>query len=265
MRNEAILLLFLTPLAAQSVGYTDTPKLPDGWRVHDAERPRPRVVDPGPAPAKPQPAPADAIVLFDGNHLAAWQGSKGDAEWTVRDGYAEVNGTGDIRTKESFGDCQLHIEWATPAPAKGSSQGRGNSGVFLLGRYELQVLDSYENVTYADGQAAAMYGQIPPLVNACRRPGEWQTYDIVFHAPRFGDDGALLAPARITVLHNGVLVHDNDEYLGPTAHRTLPKYAPHPTSAPIRLQDHGDPVRYRNIWIRKLEPSDPSQPAKLSK
>ena len=180
------------PLAAQdsqqSPGYTDTPKLPSGWRVHDSARPHPPIVDPGPAPKDPLPVPADATVLFGGDNLDAWQSGKGPAKWKVENGYMEVRGGG-IRTKQAFGDCQLHVEWAAPAEVKGDSQGRGNSGVFFLGRYEIQVLDSYDNVTYADGQAAAMYGQFPPLVNACRKPGEWQTYDIVFRAPRFTDDG----------------------------------------------------------------------------
>lgn len=233
-------------------GYRDTPRLPNGWRVHDADRPRPIAVDPGPAGA-PVPAPADAIVLFDGKDLAAWRGSNGDAKWAVADGAMQVNGTGDIATRAEFGDCQLHVEWATPSPVKGSSQGRGNSGVFLFGRYELQVLDSFDNATYADGQAAALYGQTPPLVNASRGPGQWQSYDIFFRAPRFGADGSLAQPARITVLHNGVLVHLDQAYLGQTSHRALPAYERHGDKGPIRLQDHGDPVRYRNIWARPLQ------------
>ncbi len=243
------------PLAAQdsqqSPGYTDTPKLPSGWRVHDSARPHPPIVDPGPAPKDPLPVPADATVLFGGDNLDAWQSGKGPAKWKVENGYMEVRGGG-IRTKQAFGDCQLHVEWAAPAEVKGDSQGRGNSGVFFLGRYEIQVLDSYDNVTYADGQAAAMYGQFPPLVNACRKPGEWQTYDIVFRAPRFTDDGKLEKPARVTVIHNGIVVHDAREFLGPTAHKNLPKYRPHPTKGPIQLQDHGNPIRFRNIWIREL-------------
>ncbi|MCA8953533.1 MAG: DUF1080 domain-containing protein [Planctomycetes bacterium] len=253
MRIALILLVNAAALTAQhNPGYTDTPKLPSGWRVHDSERPHPPVVDPGPAPAEPLPVPSDAIVLFDGRTLDAWEGNKGAAKWAVQDGYMEVNGTGDIHTKQEFGDCQLHVEWASPAEVKGDSQGRGNSGIFLLGRYEVQVLDSYENVTYADGQAAALYGQHPPLVNACRAPGQWQTYDIVFRAPRFKDDGALESPARVTVLHNGVLVQDAQEYWGPSAHRSLPHYEKHPSTGQLRLQDHGNPVHYRNIWIRPL-------------
>lgn len=241
-------------------GYRDTPRLPDGWRVHDADRPRPASVTPAPAPP-PVPPPADATVLFDGTDLAGWRGRGGAAEWAIADGAMTVNGTGDIETIATFGDCQLHLEWAAPTPAKGSSQGRGNSGVFLCGRYEVQILDSYDNATYADGQAAALYGQQPPLVNACRPPGEWQSYDIVFRAPRFAPDGTLLAPARITVVHNGVLVQLDEPLLGQTAHRALARYEPHPPAGPIRLQDHGDPVRFRNVWVRPLQLERPAAPA----
>ncbi len=241
-------------------GYRDTPKLPDGWRVHDADRPHPPVVAPAPA-ADPVPPPADAIVLFDGSNLAAWRGRDGDARWDVADGAMRVNGTGDIETAAAFGDCQLHVEWASPSPAKGESQGRGNSGVFLLGRYEVQVLDSFGNATYADGQAGALYGQKPPLVNACRAPGEWQTYDIFFRAPRFDEQGTLTAPARATVVHNGIVVHLDEALLGPTSHRALAKYQPHAPTGPIRLQDHGDPVRFRNIWVRPLQLERQAAPA----
>jgi len=249
-------LCSLPPQSPQGPGYTDTPKLPDGFHVHDPARPHPRVVDPGKA-LDPTPRPADAIPLFDGTNLDAFLGRDGRAGWTVRDGAMEVNGTGDLETREEFGDCQLHVEWATPSPAKGESQGRGNSGIFFLGRYEVQILDSFENVTYADGQAAALYGQTPPLVNACRRPGEWQSYDIVFVAPRFAADGALLAPARTTVFHNGVLVHHDQPFGGATAHRALPRYERHEPRGRIRLQDHGDPVRFRNLWIRRLDAPAP--------
>lgn len=235
--------------SASGVGYDDTPRLPGSqWRVHDRERPSPVVVELGNGSA----APSDAVVLFDGTDLASWTGSgDGGAQWDIVDGAMVVNGTGGIQTRESFGDCQLHIEWATPAEVVGSSQGRGNSGVFLMGRYELQVLDSWDNVTYADGQAAALYGQTPPLVNVCRKPGEWQSYDVIFRAPQFeGDD--LKSPAVITVFHNGIVVHHAKEYLGPTSHRSLPSYRPHEERSPLSLQDHGNPVRYRNIWIRSL-------------
>ncbi len=229
-------------------GYTDTPVIPGTkWRVHDAHRPRPAVVQPGSA-GKP---PSDAIVLFDGTDLSGWTGRGDKAGWKVENGYMEVNGTGDIRTREEFGDCQLHIEWATPAKVKGHSQGRGNSGVFVLGRYEIQVLDSYDNKSYADGQAAAIYAQYPPIVNASRGPGEWQSYDIIFEGPRF-KDGKLVRPAYATVFHNGVLVHNHRELIGGATHRRVATYSPHGPKGPLKLQDHGNPVRFRNIWLRPL-------------
>jgi hypothetical protein len=223
------------------------------WAIHDESRPMPPVVDPGPAPA-PAPVPSDAIVLFDGRDLSGWTTSKGTpATWTVHDGYMEVvKGAGSIKTTRAFGDCQLHVEWATPAAAVGSGQDRGKSGVFLMDLYEVQVLDSYNSRTYADGMAAAIYGQYPPLVNASRRPGEWQTYDIVFRAPRFDGNGALVSPAVMTVLHNGVLVQDRAELTGPTAHKARPPYKAHADRLPISLQDHSHPVRFRNIWVREL-------------
>lgn len=226
------------------------------WKIHDMNRPVPQVITPGTssmqdAPGKP---PSDAIVLFDGKDLSQWLDEHdGPAKWKVENGYAEVVAkTGYIHTKKPIGDCQLHVEFREPTPPKGESQGRGNSGVFLMGLYEIQVLDSYENKTYADGQAAAVYGQYPPLVNASRPPGEWQSYDIVFHAPRFDSSGKLARPARVTVFHNGVLVQDNVEIRGRTAVGDVPTYVPGPDKAPLALQDHGDPVRYRNIWIREL-------------
>ncbi|MGH7754209.1 MAG: 3-keto-disaccharide hydrolase [Gemmatimonadales bacterium] len=227
------------------------------WPVHSMDRPRPPVVDPGPE-RPPVPPPPDAIVLFDGRNLDHWQhGESQPARWAVRDGYVEVvQSTGSLVTRQAFGDVQLHIEWAAPVGSTGSGQGRGNSGVFLMTRYEVQVLDSYRNDTYADGQAAALYGQTPPLVNACRPPGKWQTYDIVFRRPRFGPDGTVVRPARITVLHNGLLVHDAVEFTGRTTHARAAQYEPHAGRMPISLQDHGDPVRYRNIWVRAL-PEDP--------
>lgn len=228
-------------------GYTDTPYLPGSpWRVHDPERPAPRVV-------VPRPVPSDAIVLFDGSSLEEWQGRDGAAAWRLVDGAMEVvPGTGNIRTRRSFGDGQWHLEFATPAEVRGESQGRGNSGVFLMGLYEIQVLDSYENPTYADGSAGAIYGQKPPLVNASLPPGEWQTYDIVWEGPRFVGS-TLVRPARITVFHNGVVIHHAYELIGPTRHRAIAAYEPHPPEGPLELQDHGDLVRYRNIWFRPLE------------
>lgn len=226
------------------------------WKIHDPNRPVPPVIDPGTSSTKDAPGrpPSDAVVLFDGKDLSQWAHKDGSAaKWKVENGYAEVvPKSGYIYTREAFGDCQLHVEFAEPTPPKGESQERGNSGVFLQGLYEIQVLDSYQNKTYADGQAAAVYGQYPPLVNASRPPGEWQSYDIIFHGPRFDAAGKLTRPARVTVLHNGVLVQDNVELTGPTAHGARPPYKPTPEKLPLALQDHGDPVRYRNIWIREL-------------
>jgi len=221
---------------------------------HARDCPAPPVVRVGSAGVA-SPPPSDAVVLFDGRDLTKWLASDGNAaKWTVRDGYVEVApGTGAIHTAQGFGDVQLHVEWAAPSPPRGSDQDRGNSGVFLMGRYEVQVLDSYGNVTYPDGQAAAVYGQYPPLANASRPPGEWQSYEIVFHRPRFGADGALLRPATLTVLHNGVLVQDGVTLTGPTAHQRRPPYEAHPDRLPLSLQDHEHPVRYRNIWLRELE------------
>jgi len=179
----------------------------------------------------------------------------GPIQWKVEKGAMEVTRTGDIQTKDEFGDCQLHIEWVAPAEVKGDSQGRGNSGVFLMDRYEIQILDGYNNITYADGTTAAIYGQYPPLVNACRKPGEWQTYDIFFVAPRFKGE-ELLSPAYVTIIYNGVLVHHNQALMGQTGHKILASYKPHPPKGPTRLQDHGNPVRFRNIWIRELKGYD---------
>jgi hypothetical protein len=238
------------------LGYDDTPFLPDGkWRVHDINRPQPRVVSPGAAVGDP---PSDAVVLFDGSDLLQWQAvTGGDAGWKVRDGYLEVvRGAGDIQTRDHFGDCQLHLEFACPAKVEGSSQGRGNSGVFLLGRYEIQVLDGYDNRTYADGHTGAIYGQYPPLVNGCRPPGQWQSYDVMFEAARF-DAGRLVSPAYLTVIQNGLLIHHRQEALGPTGNRILANYdTPHPPAGPLRLQDHRNPTRFRNIWLRPLTPYD---------
>jgi hypothetical protein len=239
------------------VGYDDTPFIPGSqYRVHDIARPQPRIVTPGTesTPDAAGRAPSDAVVLFGGDDLSGWVGRDGQpAPWRVENGYVEVAPrTGDIETREHFGDCQLHLEWATPAEVSGNSQGRGNSGVFLMGRYEIQVLDCHDNPTYADGTAAAIYGQHPPLVNACRRPGEWQSYDIIWTAPRF-DGERLVSPAYVTMLHNGVLVHNHREVLGLTAHRRSTPYAPHPPTGPLRLQDHGNPTRFRNVWYRPLD------------
>jgi len=224
------------------------------WPIHAPDRPQPRVVKP-PAGAWTVAPPGDAAVLFGGADLSKWQKDDGKpAAWKVENGYMEVvPSAGGIATRDAFGDAQLHVEWMEPLPAVGESQERGNSGVFLMGRYEVQVLDSYGNVTYPDGQAAAIYGQYPPLVNASRPPGEWQTYDIVFHRPRFDAAGKVTSPARMTVVHNGVPVQDNVVLSGPTAHKARPPYERHPDRLPISLQDHETKVRYRNIWIRDLE------------
>jgi len=225
------------------------------WKPHDMERPVPVVVDPGTASTEEKVgrAPADAVVLFDGKDLSKWGRKDGsEAQWKVADGYFEtVPKAGYIYTKQAFGDMQLHVEWRTPSPAKGTGQDRGNSGVFLMGLYEIQVLDSYENRTYADGQAGAVYGQYPPLVNVSRKPGEWQAYDIVFHGPRFAADGSVTRKARVTVFQNGVLVQDNVEIQGTTS-TEKPEYNKGPDKLPLALQDHNHPVRYRNIWVREL-------------
>jgi Domain of Unknown Function (DUF1080) len=244
--------LALVSVPRVSLGQVDT-----RWKIHDPNRPVPPAIEPGTASTQETPgrAPSDAVVLFDGTDLSQWAATDGSAaKWKVEKGYFEVvPKTGYIHTRAAFGDCQLHVEFAEPNPPKGESQGRGNSGVFLQGLYEIQVLDSYQNKTYADGQAAAAYGQYPPLVNASRPPGEWQTYDIIFHGPRFDATGKLTRPARVTVLHNGVLVEDHVELTGPTAHGERPPYKPTPEKLPLALQDHGDPVHYRNIWIRELK------------
>ena len=244
-----------TPAADKVDGYTDTPMLPSGkWHVHDPARPQPPVVTPGVTFSDAAPAPSDAIVLFDGHDLSHWMGDKGKPAWKVRDGYMEVEPhSGYIHTKEAFGDCQLHLEWAEPAVAVGASQDRGNSGVFLQGIYEVQILDNYENPSYADGLCGGLYGQSPPLANVCRKPGAWQTYDIIFEAARFGADHKLIRPASMTVLQNGVLVHHKQALLGPTGWRMLASYKKEtPARGPLALQDHGNPVRFRNIWIRNI-------------
>jgi len=237
------------------IGYTNLAEIPGTpWRIHDAVRPQPRVATPGATPGAP---PSDAIVLFDGKDLSKWMQSKGgqvmDSTWPVHDGYFETGaGSGSIRTRENFGDVQLHVEFSTPAKVQGNSQGRGNSGVIFMGVYEVQVLDSYDNVTYADGMAGSIYGEYPPLVNAARKPGEWQTYDIAFEAPRFNGT-TLVSPAYLTVIWNGVLVHNRRPVMGRTsATTTQHAYTPHDAELPLTLQDHANPVRYRNIWIRRL-------------
>ena len=213
--------------------------------------PEPKVVSPGDAHSPP----SDAIVLFDGQDLSAWENGE---NWIVDNGEAVV-GKGDIKTKQGFGDCQLHIEWSAPTEVKGNGQGRGNSGVFIMDNYEVQVLDSYNNPTYFEGQAGAIYKQTPPAINAMNPPGQWNIYDIIWTAPRFDDTGQLRSPAYITALHNGVLILNHFELLGDTPWHRPPKYQAHADKLPIRLQDHGNPVRYRNIWLRELKPITATQ------
>lgn len=213
----------------------------------------PPIVDPG----GPDKAPSDAIVLFDGTSCEAFENGE---KCKIEDGAFTI-GQGGIRTKQQFGDMQLHLEFATPSEVKGSGQGRGNSGVYLMGRYEVQILDSYENETYYDGQAAAIYKQSPPLVNASRPPGQWQTYDILFDAPEFHDDGSLKKPAYVTVLHNGVLVQHHHELQGATSYTKPPEYKKHPPQQPFSIQYHGNPVRFRNIWVREIKPLERTLPA----
>ena len=246
--------LFLMNCAAHSGWQPPEMEYP----IHSHERPQPPIIDPGTPSTQEQPGepPSDAIVLFrEPEDLENWSSMDGsDAKWVAEDGYMEaVKGAGYVKTRDGFGDCQLHVEWATPLPVIGKGQGRGNSGVFLMGMYEVQVLDSYQNTTYPDGQAAALYGQYPPLVNASRAPREWQMYDVVFHRPRFDENGELMKPATVTVFHNGVLVQDHVTLTGPTANKARPPYQAHPDKLPLSLQDHGNPVRFRNIWIRPLE------------
>jgi hypothetical protein len=231
---------------------------PARWRQHDVRRPRPAVVEPAEGPVAANP-PKDAVVLFDGSGLDPWKSADGGpAKWKVVEGALEtVPGAGPIETRRAFGDLQLHVEWAAPSPPKGKGQDRGNSGVFLMGQFEVQVLDSYQADTYADGQAGAIYGQYPPLFNASRPPGRWQSYDVAFRRPRFDSSGKLTEPARITLFHNGILVQNNEEPFGPTSWLKWLPYEDKGGRGPIALQDHDHPVRYRNIWVREL----PERPA----
>ncbi len=263
----AALVLLLTAAAQkppqhESVGFTDTPMLPNlPWHVHDPNRPHPKQITPG---ATFRDAPSDAIILFDGKNLDQWQqrGTGADAgkmvapKWKLGDGYFEcVGNSGDLLTKEKFGDAQYHIEWSSPVPVQGESQSRGNSGILIQTYYETQVLDMWNNLTYADGSAGAIYGQWPPLVSPTRKPGEWNTYDIAFEAPVF-ENGQLKKPAYVTVFYNGVLVHHHKEIMGRMVYRHVATYAPHDAEMPLALQDHHTPVRYRNIWARKLKAYD---------
>lgn len=240
------------------VFYGDAPDDHHPWAVHDRNRPQPKIVTPGTfsSPDQAGKPPSDAIVLFDGSDLSQWESAGrngGPAKWLVKDGYMEVTKTGDIRTKEKFGDCQLHVEWAAPAKVQGDSQGRGNSGIFLMGRVEIQVLDVYNNPTYADGGAGSVYGVHPPMANALRPPGEFQVYDIVFRRPVY-KDGQVLDPGYVTVFVNGVLAQDHAVLEGGTGHMGRSKPGPFPEKGPLQLQDHGNPTRFRNIWYRELPP-----------
>lgn len=238
----ALGLISSTSIAQERKG---DPTLTEIWN------PVPKIVEPGKTSQDP---PADAIVLFNGKDFSAWNGKGGKpVEWTIADQAMTVKGgSGEIISKQGFGDCQLHIEWRTPSVVKGEGQGRGNSGIFLMGKYELQVLDSYNNKTYSNGQAGSIYKQLIPLVNASKAPGEWQTYDIIFIAPRFATDGRLQAQARITVIHNGVLIQNNQAIWGGTEFIGIAEYKPHSMKESLVLQDHGDAVSFRNIWIREL-------------
>lgn len=244
-------------LPASAAFYGDAPDEHHPWAVHDENRPQPKVVTPGQfsTPAQPGQPPSDALVLFDGTDFSKWESAKdGSAvKWILKDGFMEATKTGDIRTKDQFGDCQLHIEWAAPSQVEGQGQGRGNSGIFLMGRLEIQVLDSYRNTTYADGHAASVYGVNPPMVNALRPPGQFQVYDIVFRRPIYKEN-KLVDPGYVTVFVNGVLAQDHTPLEGPTGHMGRSKPAPFPEKGPIQLQDHSNPTRFRNIWIRELPP-----------
>lgn len=252
--NPQLLTLFLaigglTAIPAMAQEKKEIKLPPEATEFYEPEV---KVVTPGKENHQP---PADAIVLFDGNNLDAWVSERdgSGAPWKVENGIVTVEPkTGGIKTKETFGDVQLHIEWRSPSEVKGTGQGRGNSGLFLMGKYELQILDSYENSTYTNGQAASIYKQHPPLANAMRPPGEWNTYEVIFTAPRFNKDGMLINPAKITVIHNGILVQNNVKLKGPTEYIGIPNYVAHPDELPIHLQDHGDLVSFRNIWVRKL-------------
>ncbi|MCD7932034.1 MAG: DUF1080 domain-containing protein [Tannerellaceae bacterium] len=244
----AIALTICTSMNAQKEYPKPTPMTPE---MSEYWTPQPRVVTPGDMAT--QSAPSDAVVLFNGKDLSAWESvNGGDAKWNVENGaFVVTRGTGDIQTKEKFESFQLHLEWSAPEEIKGESQGRGNSGVFLQGMYEIQILDCYDNETYVNGQTGSVYKQTPPLVNAMRKPGEWNTYDIIYTAPVFKEDGTYLYPPRVTVIQNGIVLQNNTTILGTTEYIGFPKVIPH-GAGPIKLQDHGDAVKFRNIWLRKL-------------
>jgi len=234
-------------------GFQDTPLQPDGkWHVHDPARPQPPVVTPGGTFTQQAAPPSDAIVLFDGKDLSHWRDKKGgEAPWKIEDGVM-VSAKSDIETTDKFGDIQLHLEFKEPIPAKGEGQGRGNSGVYFMGLYEVQILDCYQAKSYADGSTGSLYGQHPALANACRPPGEWQTYDIIFTAPRFGEKGEVVSPAYVTVTFNGVVVQNHQAYRGASNWKSLGKYSAHATELPLALQYHNNSVSFRNIWARPV-------------
>ena len=259
----SILTLLITSVAVcaaqnHDLGYDNTPSYPGSkWRVHDSSRPRPEMVTPGSCNGPSAKPPADADVIFDGTNtsklVTIQKGQAGPVSWKVENGYMEViPRMGGVTTKESFGDMQLHVEWASQSVIQGTSQNRGNSGIMIMGQYEVQVLDSYDNPTYADGQAASIYGQYPPIVNASCKPGEWQAYDIFFEAPKFEGD-KLVKPAYVTVVHNGILVQNHEQILGTTPHASVGTYKAH-GELPLELQNHNTSVRYRSLWIRRLKP-----------
>jgi len=247
MRNKIIFLLSVISCGAFAQATPREsldPKVSEIWDL------KPKKITANPSFTE---APSDAIVLFSGKDLNEWTTLDGaPAAWDVKDGaFSVAKGKGDIKTKKTFGDIQLHIEWRAPSEVVGEGQGRGNSGIFLQERYELQVLDSYESVTYSNGQAGSIYKQSIPLVNATRKPGEWQAYDVVYTAPKFSDNGRVVTPATITVIHNGAVVQNHTTIWGPTEYKGLPVYISH-GKASLKLQDHGNPVSFRNIWIREL-------------
>lgn len=255
MQNKKMLIAGLV-LGTGAV-FAFQPALNNGWKMHDRERPLPKKVTPAPMPEHDgSTAPSDAVVLFDGTSLDAWEAGDGSkAKWTLRDDKAvQIKpGTGILRTKESFGDCQLHIEWQIPGDqGHRTDQNRGNSGVYFMGRYELQVLSTYDNKTYADGMAGAVYGQNPPMVNPARPMGEWNSYDVIFRRPHFNEDGSVAKPATLTVFFNGVLVQDHFELVGPASHGRQSSYSAHEDKAQLHLQDHNEPTMFRNIWVRDL-------------
>jgi hypothetical protein len=250
--------LYLAALLIGGLAGSAPAQLDPQWKIHDQSRPKPPTVTPGHPGFQERAgqAPSDATVLFDGRDLSQWVNLEGEpAGWVVKAGAMEcVKGAGYIRTERSFGDCQMHLEWAAPTPARGDGQARGNSGLFLMGQYEVQILDTFQNPTYADGYPGSVYAQHPPLANAVRPPGEWQNLDVIFRRPRFNAAGEVVEPARLTVMVNGVLVQDGVRAVGPTGWLRRSSYLPHADKLPLALQDHGNPVRFRNIWVRELAP-----------